>query len=135
MATCLQQVGVKNIMISFKNCDTGEEVRNLSHKLATDELPKVRTCESKNEALPGGFSKRSADFSSMMLNVIRDRQLPISYYQGCAAVDIQIEYFNGNVVTGVNGAVTNDDKSDMHEVEMEVVFESIDELLPEAVAA
>jgi hypothetical protein len=128
--SCTNSVGVKNVLITFRSCDTDQVISKVSHKLATDDIPKVRTCEDKNEALPGGRSKRTQDSPTMELMVIRDLRVPLSFYQGCASMDVQIEYYNGLIYTGFEGVAVGDSRSDAHDIELEIVFERIDELLP-----
>lgn len=131
MATpCGDLVGVKNIAMTFYDCNTNTKIGPVAHKLSSNDLPTVRTCGVKNEALPGGFTKRQEDSPMMKLKIIRDLRLPISFYQGCAGITISIEYLNGLVYTGVNGGVTNSSDSDTHEADIEATFTVIDELLP-----
>lgn len=130
--TCENIIGVKNILISFRDCDTDEVIRNVAHKLATQDLPEVKTCEWVNEVLTHGYTRRTAQNASMMLNVIRDERIPLAYYQGCASLDIQIEYLNGLVYTGFGGTVIGDQRSDTHNVQIEASFKTIDEMLPGA---
>lgn len=127
---CENLVGVKNISISFTNCETEEVIRSISHKLATDALPSWRTCAFSNEMMPNGYTKRSSDSAGVELNIVRDLRIPLSYYQGCATLDIQVEYENGIVMTGLQGGVLGNEKSDTHEVSMDVAFRTLDELLP-----
>lgn len=128
--TCDNIIGVKNILISFTDCDTGAVVRNVSHKLSTEELPEIKTCEWVNTVLTHGYTRRTAANAGMGLSVIRDERVPLAYYQGCAALDIQIEYTNGLVYTGVGGSQTGDTRSDTHTVQLDVSFPTIDEMLP-----
>jgi hypothetical protein len=127
---CSNIIGVKNILMTFNDCDRNLKIGPISHKLATNDLPTIRACDHKSEMLPGGYVKRVQDSALMELKVIRDIRIPLSYYQGCAAVDIQIEYLNGDVFTGINGNSTGDTQSDTHQVDMKMTFLSIDELLP-----
>lgn len=129
---CENQIGVKNILISFRDCDTDEVVRNVSHVLSTEELPTVLACTWANEALTGGYVQRSAQNASISLNVIRDTRVPLQWYQGCAAIDIQIEYMNGLVYTGFGGSVVGAEASDTHDIPMEISFKELDEMLPAA---
>lgn len=129
---CLNQIGVKNILISFRDCDTDEVIRNVSHKLSTDELPTVLACTWSNEELTNGYIQRNAVNATIELNVIRDTRVPLAYYQGCAGIDIQIEYLNGLVYTAFNGSVIDAEGSDTHDVPMTISFAEIDELLPAA---
>lgn len=127
---CDNQVGVKNIMLKFTDCDTGAVWGPISHQLAGDDLPTLRLCKHTNEALPGGFIKRSISNESMEMRIVRDLRIPLSMYQGCSNVDAQIEYYNGLVYSGTKGTGTGDESSDTHEVAMTIVFRDIDELLP-----
>lgn len=130
MASCEALVGVKNIMLTFLNCDTNVKIGPISHKLSSDEIPEIRTCAVKNESLPGGYTKRQEDSAMMTMKVIRDLRIPLAAYQGCWSIDAQVEYLNGLVYTGLSGNVTSDAASDTHETEIEMTFLEIDELLP-----
>jgi|SRR6478752_9057488 len=128
--TCENQVGVKNILLTFKDCDTDAVYGPISHKLATDALPTWRLCSYNNEALPHGYVKRVPTNPGVEINVIRDLRIPLAMYQGCSDVNIQVEYYNGLVYSAVKGTGIGEEKSDTHEVAMEIVFREIDELLP-----
>lgn len=127
---CENQIGVKNIMLTFRDCDTDEVYGPISHELATEDLPTWRLCPYNNEAMPGGFVNRQHSNSSVELNVIRDLRIPLALYQGCADITLQVEYFNGLVYSAVNGTGTGDEMSDTHAVTITAVFRTIDELLP-----
>jgi hypothetical protein len=129
--TCDNQVGVKNILITFKDCDTDAVYGPISHKLATDALPTWRLCPYNNEALPHGYVKRVPTNPEVEINVIRDVRIPLSMYQGCSDVNLQVEYYNGLVYSAVKGTGTGEEKSDTHEVAMTLVFKEIDEMLPQ----
>lgn len=128
--TCENQVGVKNIMLTFRDCDTDETFGPISHELATDTQPAYRTCGYTNEALPGGYIRRTLANAQVELTVIRNLGIPLSLYQGCASIDIQVEHYNGLVYSAVQGSGTGEEASDGHEVAMTLIFREIDELLP-----
>jgi hypothetical protein len=127
---CDNQVGVKNIVMTFRDCDTDQEYGPLAHQLATDTQPLYRMCNYTNEQLPGGFVQRTLDVNSIEIEVIRNLAVPLSLYQGCAGVDIQVEHFNGLVYSAVNGTGTGNDGSDGHTVTLTLIFDTIDEFLP-----
>jgi len=131
--TCENQVGVKNILLRFRDCDTDAIYGPISHKLATDTLPTWRLCAYNNEALPHGYVKRVPTNPEVEISVIRDLRIPLAMYQGCSDVDIQVEYYNGLVLSAAKGTGTGDEKSDTHEVAMTISFREIDELLPAGV--
>lgn len=128
--TCENQVGVRNILIKFYDCDNDVTYGPVAHELSGDELPQLRLCDYSNEPLPGGYVRRTKGNNEISLTVIRNTGVPLALYQGCASVDITIEYFNGLVVTGLNGTGTGDEGSDGHEVTITATFGEIDELLP-----
>ena len=128
--TCTNQVGVKNILLTFKDCDTDDVYGPISHHLATDTLPTWRLCNYNNEPLPWGYVKRVPTNPEVEINVIRDLRIPLSMYQGCSDVTLQVEYYNGLVYSAAKGTGTGDTKSDTHEVELTISFKEIDELLP-----
>lgn len=128
---CDNQVGVKNIMLTFRDCDTNEEFGPIAHQLASDTQPTYRTCGFTNEELPGGYISRTLASNTIDIEVIRNLGIPLSNYQGCASVDIQVEHYNGLVYSAVDGSATGTDGSDGHTVTMTLIFkEPIDELLP-----
>lgn len=128
--TCDNQIGVKNIMLTFRDCDTNAAYGPISHELATEDLPEWRLCGYNNEPMPGGFVKRQVSNPEVELTVIRDLRIPLAMYQGCSDVTLQVEYFNGLVYSAVNGTGTGDERSDTHEVTLTLSFREIDELLP-----
>lgn len=131
---CDSHVGVKNILISFTDCDTGQRVTSLSHKLAVaDEFPTFKTCTRMNETLTEGYIRVKAGNATMTINVIRNVQIPLSWYQGCASLDIQVEFLNGLVYSARDGTVVDADNSDSHGVTMSLVFKEIDERRPSTV--
>lgn len=130
MAGCNKIVGIKNILMTFTNCETGERVGPIAHELATDEDPKIRSHEWTQEDLKGGYTKRKHHNPFMELKVIRDPRIPLKDYQGRSAIDLQIEYIMGYVYTGVDGGVTGDPSSDTYEADMKISFAEVHELLP-----
>jgi hypothetical protein len=128
--TCENQVGVKNILLSFRDCDTDALYGPISHELSSDTLPTWRLCGYNNEALPHGYVKRVPTNPEVEIAIIRDLRIPLSMYQGCSDVALQVEYYNGLVYTAAKGTGTGDEKSDTHEVTMTISFKEIDELLP-----
>lgn len=132
---CETLVGVKNILLTFHDCEQDLTVGPISHEQSSEDLPTVRTCAWNNETLVGGYTKRSAANASMELKVIRDLRIPLAFYQGCASVNVQVEYDNGLIYTGVNGGVLGDEKSDTHEVMLDLTFPVLDELLPSGALA
>jgi hypothetical protein len=110
-------------------------IRAISHKLSSEELPTWRACAFNNETLPQGYTKRVSSSAGCELKIIRDIRVPLAYYQGCATIDVQAEYENGLVYTGLGGGVTGDEKSDTHEVMLTMAFRTLDELLPEGVVS
>ncbi|UPT53291.1 virion-associated protein [Synechococcus phage Ssp-JY38] len=127
---CDNQVGVKNIMLTFRDCDTDEVYGPISHELSSDTQPQYRTCGYENEPLPGGYVRRSVSNEQIELTIVRNLGIPLSLYQGCASIDIQIEHFNGLVYSAVDGTGTGAETSDGHEVTMTLIYREIDELLP-----
>jgi hypothetical protein len=128
--TCDNQVGVKNILITFKDCDTEAVYGPIAHKLATEELPTWRLCAFNNTELPQGYVTRAPTNMQLVINVIRDLRIPLAMYQGCSDVAIQVEYYNGLVYSAVKGTGTGDTPSNTHEAEMTMSFKEIDEMLP-----
>jgi hypothetical protein len=128
--TCENQVGVKNILMTFLDCDTGAIYGPISHKLSSEDLPTWRLCAFNNEALPEGYVKRKPTNPEVEIKVIRDLRIPLGMYQGCSDVTLQVEYYNGLVYSAAKGTGTGDEKSDTHEVTLTISFREIDELLP-----
>lgn len=127
---CDNQVGVKNILLTFKDCETDEVFGPIVHELSSEDLPTWRLCAFNNSTLPGGFVKRQVSSPEVEIKVVRDLRIPLALYQGCSDVTLQVEYYNGLVYSAIDGTGTGDDKSDSHEVTMVISFKNIDELLP-----
>ena len=130
MADCGNQVGVRNILIKFLDCDNDVTYGPISHELSGDTQPQYRLCDFANEPLPGGYVRRTKGNNEISLTVIRNLGIPLALYQGCASIDITIEHFNGMVITGISGTGTGEESSDGHEVTITATFKEIDELLP-----
>jgi len=128
--TCENQVGVKNILITFRDCDTDLIYGPISHDLSSEDLPTWRLCAYNNDPLPHGYVKRQPTNPEVEIKVIRDLRIPLAMYQGCSDVTLQVEYYNGLVYSAAKGTGTGDEKSDTHEVTMTISFKQIDELLP-----
>lgn len=127
---CENMIGVKNILITFFDCETETTLGPVAHILATEELPMWRNCTWVSEKLIGGYTKRKAANAGVELTVVRDTRIPLAWYQGCVAINMQIEYLNGIVQTGLGGGIAGDNKSDTHEVQLDITFRTVDELLP-----
>ena len=93
--TCTNQVGVKNILLTFKDCDTLDVYGPISHHLSSEDLPTWRLCNYNNNPLPWGYVKRVPSNPEVEIKVIRDLRIPLSMYQGCSDVTLQVEYYNG----------------------------------------
>ena len=130
MSDCGNQVGVRNITVKFIDCDTGAVYGPIVHELSGDSQPTYRLCEYSNEALPGGYVRRTKGTNEISMSIIRDLRIPLALYQGCGGIDVTIEHFNGYVITGVGGTATGNESSDGHEVSVTATFREVDELLP-----
>src|SRR5690606_40651228 len=70
--TCALPIfGVKNIVLTFRDCDTDEEYGPYSHELADDTQPTYRLCSYENTVLPGGYVERTKSNNQIDLNVVR----------------------------------------------------------------
>jgi hypothetical protein len=127
---CENQVGVKNILFTFYDCDTDTRVGPISHKQATEDLPTIKSCSVVNERLPGGYIMRQHSDARITVSVIRDLRIPLAWYQGCVSIDSQIEMLNGLVYTGLNGGTIGDEGSNTHQVDLDLTYIELDELLP-----
>jgi Phage tail tube protein len=132
---CPKLLGVKNIPIKFTNCNTGQVLGPYIHKLSGDELPQFRTYPFASEALPNGYSRQFQRSAKIMMKIQRDPRIPLSWYQGAAVLDIQVEMESGHVYTGEGGTIIGEPTSDSLEIEIEASFEGIDELLPDGALA
>ena len=128
--TCDNQLGVRNILIKFTDCDSGAVYGPISHELSGDTQPTYRLCDYANEPLPGGYVRRTKGNNEISVVVVRNLGVPLALYQGCGSIDLTIEHFNGMVITGLNGTSTGTDPSDGHEVTLTATFKEVDELLP-----
>jgi len=133
MADCGKQVGVRNISIRFYDCENDVTYGPIIHELASETQPTYMLCDYTNEQLPGGYVRRSKSSSTMSLEVIRAPGIPLGLYQGCGALDVTIEHFNGITVTGLSGTPTGENASDGHSVQVDLTFDEMDEFLPNGV--
>jgi len=131
---CENQVGVKNVLITFRNCDTDEVIQKVAHEEVGENDFNVVNCRFRNESGKNGKVSVSKDNATMTITVDRNPDIPLSYYQGCAAIDIQVEMKSGRVYTAYNGSVVDPDGSDGTTVTMNLIFSEIDEMLASAAA-
>jgi hypothetical protein len=130
---CPEIVGVRNISLSFTDCDGGDgavSIRARTHTMSKDELPMYNMATYTLEGLSRGRAKRTYTNATIELPIVRDLAIPLIYYQGRAAISVQIEHINGVVVAASNGIVTGVEASDGNDVRMNLEFAKIEELLP-----
>lgn len=137
---CLNQIGVKNLMIEFVDCDAPNpggigNVKATAHCLHQDSLPEIDSVPYRLEELSCGRVRRTWKNATIRINVVRDLRIPLAYYQGRAGLNVQIEYINGDVFTGLAGNVTQPEPSDTSSVQFTVAFEQITEVLPPTAAS
>lgn len=130
MTACDRTIGVKQILLAFTDCDTGQKYGPFAHKQGDEELPVWRLVDFVNEEVPGGWVERKQRSMYGEFTVNKDPRLPSSFYQGKAAISGQIEYRDGRVITFDEAAVAGDDASDLRKFKMRIVSPLIDELLP-----
>lgn len=135
MSTCQNQVGVLNLTLGFTNCGgtgvaNGGNIAPRTHQMAKDQLPMYITVPFTLTGTTNGRVKRSYDNAKIKVDVSRDLSIPLSYYQGAAAIDYQCEHISGVVVTGSSGFCTGVTESDGDTVTMNLEFATIEELLP-----
>lgn len=135
--SCPNQIGVKNVLIAFTDCDNGTaggigNVAAIAHDMAQDSLPEYDFTGYKLEGVSGGRVKRTYENAKIKLKIIRNLGIPLAYYQGRASMDVQIEHINGSTVTGLSGFVTDKQESDGNEVELTLEFKpsNMTEVLP-----
>ncbi len=135
MATCQNQIGVLNLLLAFTNCDAnsgsgGANIAPRTHYMAKDQLPMYLTVPYTLVGTTQGRAKRQYANAKIKVDVSRDLSIPLSYYQGQAAIDYQCEHLSGVVVTGTNGLVVGATESDGDTVTMNIEFALLEELLP-----
>lgn len=135
MGTCQNQVGVLNLTLGFTNCTNttdsgGANIAARTHYMAKDQLPSYLVPNFTLQGTTNGRAKRMYQNSKIKIDVTRDLAIPLSYYQGQAAIDYQCEHLSGAVVTGKSGYVVGAAESDGDTVTMNIEFASIEELLP-----
>ena len=127
---CPEVVGVRNVIISFRDCDSDVVLRNIFHKLASDTLPTFNLCPYTYTALPGGKVQKSEGTGvTLEMEIERVPSIPSAYYTGCASIDVTLEYYDGSVLTFLNGAVVDSGGTNGHTVSISAVFKEADELL------
>ena len=82
MALCDQIVGVKNILLKFTNCETGEVIGPIAHELSKEDLPKWRTHAYKSEMLPGGYVKKHHISAACEMDIRRDLRVSLRTIRG-----------------------------------------------------
>lgn len=128
--SCANKEGVKNILLTFVDCETGEKISNISHKQPLDaDNPTMIGCAFNNTDIGRGRVSVAERSEQMTLTVQGDNAVPISYYQGCASVTVQVEWFSGEVWTGEDGNVIEPDASNRASITMTLVFEKINVML------
>ena len=133
--SCENNIGLKNAVFSFTHCDTGEQIKRISHVLAEDDLPEVRMARVSSETLNGGYVKKTQGSPMIKGNFVRDRRVPQEWYEGHASIDVQLEYYSGIIISGVGGTNVAEDGSDTHSVNLEITYRQLDELLPDGALA
>lgn len=134
--SCQDQIGVKNISISFTDCDSGNEAGPYAHVLSDDgALPEIVACTAKNTELTDGKVKRARTNAGINISVQPLRSVPLAFYQGCASIDIQLEYYDGTVITGKDGNVIDAGGSTYEKADMNIRFKEIDEMRPQTARA
>lgn len=135
MAECPDIVGVRNVLISFKDCDNDQEMRNVVHKVASDTLPTYNLCNYVLTALPGGKVQRSEGTGfTLEIEIQVVDGIPTAWYTGCAAIDVTLDYYDGKVLTFLNGAIIDSGGTDGNTVVISAVFKDADELFAEGMA-
>lgn len=136
MASCQNQVGVLNLTLGFTNCGSSgiatgsSDISPRTHQMAKDQFPMYIMVPYTLSGTTNGRVKRSYDNAKVKIDISRDLAIPLSYYQGAAAIDFQCEHLSGAVVTGVSGFVTGVTESDADTVSMTIEFALLEELLP-----
>lgn len=130
MADCPSLVGVRRLTFSFKDCDTENEWRNVVHKMNGDVLPTVLACNRTTTILPGGkVQVGEGNGHTFTADIQRVSSIPLAMYQGCAAIDVSVEFYDGTVWTLLNGAITDAAESDGNSVALTATFQVFDEVL------
>lgn len=130
MANCPAQVGVRNLVISFKDCESDNEWRNVVHKINGDTLPTVMACNKTTTVLPGGKVQVGEGTGyTFTADILRVESIPLAMYQGCAAIDVSVEFYDGSVWTLLNGSVTDATESDGNTIQLTASFQEFDEIL------
>lgn len=128
---CDKKEGIKNILLTFTDCDTEETTGPISHKQPVDaDLPTVMACSYANTDIGRGRVTVAEQSQNLSVTVQGDRSIPMSWYQGCAEIKIQIEWFTGEVWTGMAGQVIDAEASNRTSITMSIIFEEIDIMLP-----
>lgn len=130
MPGCSSQHGVRKMVISFRDCDTEETRSNVEHLMNGDTIPTVNACNRILTPLPGGKTQVSeGNGYTFTADIQRVDAIPLAWYQGCAAIDVSVEWWNGRVWTLQNGSVTGAAESDGNSVSLTATFQEFDEKL------
>lgn len=123
---CESLVGVKNLIMSIRDCNNPDRFfPNRVHTLA-NETPQLYLSDRTNEAASGGYVRQRSTNPRIDMTVIMDRSIPPELYQANSSIDVQIEMLDGRIITGRSGSPTGENMSDLHEVQMSISFQRID---------
>jgi len=133
---CENESGVKNLMITFHSCDTNETVGPIAHLLSDENTqPDYKQCPLTKTRLNGKKVRVTRSSAEISVSVMPDDSIDLAWYQGCASIDIQIEYFNGRVVSGRDGSVVDAANGNFEAQQMTIIFDQIDIRKPTLAAA
>lgn len=128
MATCRNQIGVKNLLLGLTDCNTGRVYPKRQHRLADNELPMMYLSEYENEVLPTGAVLQRRTARQIDMTVERPASIPLGVYQS-GEVEIDMEMHSGEVYSG-RGSFVGRQMSNGHQVAISISLYEFAEVLP-----
>lgn len=128
--SCENIKGIRNLFLSFTPCLVeGNAIVHRKHSMADDnEMPSFNACGYRNTILPGNITKIASARPTMSFSIVPQKDVPASYYTGCAEIDVDIEYFDGRIISGQGGVVISTSGMTDERVSLDLSFETITEV-------
>jgi hypothetical protein len=124
---CNNAHGVRIVMLGFAPCNGDAQIKPVAHSLFGDEMPMWDLVNYKRESMPGRSGRQKMTDKPMKgsFTVERLQWIPLSYYQGDAAITGYVEYINGDVYAFKLVIPSGDEMSDGHSVKITIDTETI----------
>lgn len=125
---CESDVGLKNLVLTFRDCNTGEEISAISHNLAEDTQFEWNACPYTRTSTSGRKTRVSKASVQINFTVVPSLSIPSNYYTGCAEMDVSAEFYSGRVITATNGSIVDASAMNEESVAIQARFDVLDEI-------